>query len=165
MNQFYQKLLKCSLVAMTLFVSSAFAKTEFCPLPQPLPSEKEQDELFVEAMFEADYIFKGRLFTFYHEQCDGEICAFDGLVFKVLEEVYGHLNLYVETGWSEDCERVWLHPQQWRQDKDVMFFEIDKEYLLLANDTPKGIMIIGSRGGAKVKELKMRYELERIGRK
>lgn len=150
---------------LIVLISTQTSAKEFCDVPQQPLSVQEQDERFVEAMFDAEYIFRGRLFTFYHERCDGEICAFDGLVFKVLEEVDNWLNPYVETSWQEDCDNIWLHPTQWRQDKEKMFFEINKEYLLLAKDSPKGLIIFGSRSGLKVKELQMRYELERIGRK
>lgn len=145
--------------------SSVVSAKEFCELSTQVMPEKVQDAMFLDAMFEADYIFRGRLFTFYNERCDGEICAFDGLVFKVLEQIDNWLNPYEETSWVEDCERLQLHQMQWRRDKDVMFFEINKEYLLLGRDTPQGMVIFGSRGGMKVKELQMRYELERIGRK
>jgi len=155
---------RCALFLLAL-ISSSVSANQFCAVePAPL-SEKAQDDLFVEAMFDAEYIFRGRLFTYYKERCDGDICAFDGLVFKVLEEIDNWLSLYVEVSWSEDCDSIWMHPQQWRRDKDKMFFEINKEYLLLAKDTPKGMVIVGSRAGLKVKELQMRYELERIGRK
>ncbi len=153
------------LLVLAGLLSAQVTAKEFCDLPSTELSEQVQDDRFVEAMFEAEYIFRGRLFTFYHERCDGEICAFDGLVFKVLEEIDNWLNPYVETAWQEDCDNLWLHPMQWRKDKDKMFFEINKEYLLLAKDTPKGMVIFGSRSGLKVKELQMRYELERIGRK
>jgi len=154
----------CFLALFFLFSATTSAK-EFCPLPAQQLSVKVQDNLFVEAMFDAEYIFRGRLFTYYNERCDGDICAFDGLVFKVIEQIDSWLSVYVETSWVEDCQDIWLHQMAWRSDKEKMFFEINKEYLLLAKDTPKGMVIFASRSGLKVKELQMRYELERIGRK
>ena len=149
-------------LGLALLAISTSVVAQFCPVPQTMPSEKEQDELFVNAMFEAEYIFRGRLFTFYDDKCDGEICVFDGLVFKVLENIKGFSNPYVEGGWMDDCDRLWLHPLQWRTDKDKMMFKVDQEYLILAVETPQGIYVTGSREALKVKELMMRYELERI---
>jgi len=153
------------LILLCLSVSSFAGPREFCALPSQELSEKAQDDKFIEAMFDAEYVFRGRLFTYYHERCSNGVCAYNGLVFKALEQIENWLSLYVEVSWSEDCDNIWLHQMDWRRDKDKMFFEINKEYLLLAKDTPRGIVIIGSRGGLKVKELQMRYELERIGRK
>lgn len=163
---FVTKLISSALLCAALTGISYAKEQEFCNLEgHPVLTEQQQDKLFLEAMFEADYVFRGRLFTFYDERCDGEVCAFKGLVFKVLEEIDNWLNPYEETSWVEDCQRIWLHPQQWREDEDTWLFKVNKEYLLLGRDTPRGMVIFGSRGGAKVKELQMQYELERIGRK
>lgn len=153
------------LLLSTAFVSfSSIAADNFCKLPQVLPNEKQQDTLFLETMFEADYIFRGRLFTYYNEKCDGDICAFDGLVFKRLEDIENYTNAYVETSWQEDCDRIWLFPTDWRDNKEQMFFEIKKEYLLLGKDTDQGLVIFGARKGLKLKELMMKFELNRIDR-
>jgi len=157
-GRFYLLVLLCGVSALT-------SAREFCELPSEKLTEKVQDDLFIEAMFDAEYIFRGRLFTYYHERCDGEACAYNGLVFRRLEQIDNWVNRYVEATWSEDCDNIWLHQMAWRSDKEKMFFEIDKEYLLLAKETSRGMVITGSRGGLKVKELQMRYELERIGRK
>lgn len=153
------------LLMMTLSASSfAEDKKNFCPMPEIAPSEQALDAMFLEAMFEAEYVFRGKLFTYYNEKCDGEICAYNGLVFKVLEDVENETPAYVEVEWHEDCGRLWLYPTDWRQNKDQMFFEIKKEYLLLAKDTPRGMVITGARKGLKIKELKMKFDFERIGR-
>jgi len=154
----------CLLVSTVLVSFSSIASDNFCKVPQTLPSEKEQNSLFLEAMFTADYIFKGRLFTYYNEKCDEDICAYSGLVFKRLEDIENHVGSYVETSWEEDCDRVWLFPTDWREDKEKMFFEIKKEYLLLGKETEQGMVIFGARKGLKLKELMMQYELNRIGR-
>lgn len=149
-------------LGIALLVLSTSTNAQFCPLPQTMPSESEQDELFVKAMFEVDYVFRGRLFTFYDDNCDGDICTWNSLVFKVNEDIRGFSNPYVEGDWVEDCERLWLHPSEWRTDKDKTTYKVDKEYLILANETDTGIEILGSRLALKINELKMRYELERI---
>jgi len=155
----------CLLVS-TIFISfSSIAAEKLCKMPASLPTEKQQDALFLEAMFDADYIFRGELFTYYNEKCDGDTCAFDGLVFKRLENIENYTNSYVETAWEEDCERIWLFPTDWREDKEKMFFEIKKEYLVLAKETDQGIVVFGARKGLKLKELMMQFELNRIDRK
>jgi len=154
----------CLLISTILISFSSIAANNFCEVPKSLPTEKEQNALFLEAMFTADYIFKGRLFTYYNEKCDGDTCAYSGLVFKRLENIEGHTGSYVETSWEEDCDRVWLFPTDWRKDKETMFFEINKEYLLLGKETDRGMVIFGSRKDLKLKELMMQYELNRIGR-
>lgn len=153
----------CLFASLTLWSLSAFAADNFCAMPKSMPQEKQQDALFLTAMFDADYIFRGRLFTYYNEKCDNEICAFDGLVFKNLEDIENYTKSYVETSWQEDCDKIWLFPTDWRTDKDQMFFEIKKEYLLLAKETKRGLVIFGARKGLKLKELMMQYELARIG--
>lgn len=150
-------------VTATLLAPIALADNNFCQMPSNMPTEKEQDALFLEAMFEADYIFKGRLFTYYNEKCDDEICAYDGLVFKTLIDVENYTSSYVETSWQEDCDRLWLFPTDWRLDKEQMFFEINKEYLILAKETDQGIVVFGARKGLKIKELSMLYTLNRLG--
>lgn len=154
----------CLLVSAAFISFSSVAANNFCEAPQSLPTEKEQNALFLEAMFTADYIFRGRLFTYYNEKCDGDICAYSGLVFKRLEDIEGHNGSYVETSWEEDCKRVWLFPIDWRIDKEKMLFEIKKEYLLLGKETDQGMVIFGARKDLKLKELMMQYELNRIGR-
>lgn len=160
-------------VAMTIMACAATAvsmntlaveKKNFCPMPEVAPSEQALDAMFLEAMFEAEYVFRGKLFTYYNEKCDDEICAYNGLVFKVLEDVENETPAYVEVEWQEDCERLWLYPTDWRENKEQMFFEIKKEYLLIAKDTPRGMVITGARKGLKIKELKMKFDFERIGR-
>jgi len=143
---------------------SSIAADTFCKVPQSFPNEEAQDTLFLKAMGTADYIFKGRLFTYYNEKCDGDICAYSGLVFKKLEDIENYTNAYVETSWQEDCDSVWLFPSEWRTNKDKMFFEIKKEYLLLGKETDDGMVIFGAREGFKLKELMMKYELSRFNR-
>jgi len=152
------------LCAATVFLSSAALSNEknFCTMPDIAPSEAEKDAMFVEAMFEAEYVFKGRLFTYYNEKCDDEICAYQGLVFQVLEDLENDTPSYVETSWHEDCDRLWLFPTDWREDKEQMFFEIKKDYLILAKDTPRGMVVIGARKGLKIKELTMKFTLESL---
>ena len=154
------KLIKWLLVA--LWGVSASVLANFCPLEQPELSEKEQDKLFVAAMFEAEFVFRGKLFSFYDDQCDGEICTWGSLVFKRLEDIEGFSNPYIEGDWVEDCDKLWLHPMAWRSDKSQATFKINSEYLVLAVETPTGFEFIGSRGGLKVKQLMMQYELARI---
>ena len=162
MSSLINKCIQSSLLLGCLLVTSAHAK--FCaPAEQPI-TIKQQDELFMAEMFAADYVFKGRLFTFYDEKCDGEICQFQGLVFKVLQQVENKLPLYFETTWTENCDKPWLYSSQWRTDKDEMLFKVNSEYVVLANDTPKGVVVIGAKGGITIKNIIMRYELERIGR-
>lgn len=153
----------CLTIGSMLISFSSIAADSFCKVPQSLPAEKAQDALFLQAMSQADYILTGRLFTYYNEKCDGDICAYSGLVFKKLEDIENYTNAYIETSWEEDCERVWLFPTQWRINKDKMFFEIKKEYLLLGRETDDGIVIFGAREGLKLKELMMQYELNRYG--
>lgn len=153
----------CLLASLALLPLSGFAADNFCEMPKSMPQEKEQDALFLEAMFDADYIFRGRLFTYYNEKCDGETCAFDGLVFKVLEDIENYTTSYVETSWKEDCDKIWLFPTDWRTNKEQMFFEIKKEYLVIAKETERGLVVFGARKGLKLKELMMQFELARIG--
>lgn len=152
------------LCAATIVLSSSVLGNEknFCPMPNIAPSESERDTMFVNAMFEAEYVFKGRLFTYYNEKCDDEICAYQGLVFQVLEDLENETPSYVETSWHEDCDRLWLFPTDWREDKEQMFFEIKKDYLILAKDTPRGMVVTGARKGLKIKELKMKFTLESL---
>ena len=144
---------------------SVAAADSFCDIPESLPTEKKQDALFLQAMQQADYIFRGRLFTYYNEKCDGDICAYSGLVFKKLEDIENNTNAYVETRWEEDCSQVWLFPTEWRKNKDKIIFSIKNEYLLLGKETDDGMVIFGAREGIKLKTLMMQYELNRFGGK
>ncbi len=150
--------------SIALLGLSSSVMAQFCPLPDSLPTEKQQDQLFVTAMFEADYVFRGRLFTFFDDRCDGDICTWGSLVFKRLEDIEGFSHPYIEGDWIERCDQVWLHPTAWRSDKTKGAYKVNDQYLILANDTPNGIVFIGSRRGLKVKELMMKFELARISR-
>jgi hypothetical protein len=132
---------------------------QFCALETMELAEEQQDQLFVAAMFEADYVFRGQVFSFYDDNCEGEICTWGSLVFKRLEAIKGISNPYIEGDWIEDCTKLWLHPMSWRRDKNQSLFTINSEYLILASDSAAGIRIIGSRGGYKVQQLIMQYQL------
>lgn len=153
----------CLTISSACISFSSIAVDSFCEIPQSFPSEKEQDVLFLQAMQEADYIFRGRLFTYYNEKCDGDICAYSGLVFKKLEDIENLTSSYVETHWKEDCNQVWLFPSEWRTDKDKMLFSIKSEYLLLGKNSDNGMVIVGAREGLNLKKLMMQYELSRFG--
>jgi len=146
-----------------LVMSPFAAAAQFCSTNIEPLNEQQQDSQFVAAMFEADYVFRGRLFSFYGDLCQGEICTWTSLVFKRLEDIKGNSNPYVEGDWVEQCSKLWLHSMAWRFDPLQQQFSINSEYLILAQHSDNGLKFIGSRNGLKVNQLMMQYQMAVIG--
>jgi len=155
--------LSIGLLVLPCAAAAQSVTVQFCPVEVAPLHEQHHDAYFVAAMFKSPYVFRGRLFSFYDDRCDGQICTWGSLVFKRLENIKGIVNPYIEGDWVEDCNEVWRHQSAWRHDKLLPQFTINSEYLILATDSPSGIKVTGSRSGLKVNQLMMQYQLAVIG--
>ena len=133
-------------------------------LKAPVQPLSNADLHFIDTMYNAPIIFRGKLFSGYREQCLGDRCDFAGVVFKVIETYEGSLNGYEEGDWQVESDELWRLPADWPGAADVELFNIDDEYLVMGYKDDRGLHITGLRREDKLNRLVMQYELGRIGR-